>query len=113
MQWAIEYYGNMVEDFIFEELPDGLLARYIHLSKRMLEYGPNLKEPHTKAIGDGLFEMRLKSAEGIARVMYCTAVGMRIVILHGFIKKSLQTPPYELETAHRRMKEVKKRYADI
>ncbi|MDP1992331.1 MAG: hypothetical protein Q8K00_15080 [Syntrophales bacterium] len=59
MQWAIEYYGNRVEDFIFEELPDGLLARYIHLSKRMLEYGPNLKEPHTKAIGDGLFDARL------------------------------------------------------
>jgi phage-related protein len=112
MQWAIEYYGKMVEDFIFEELPDGLLARYIHLSKRMLEYGPNLKEPHTKAIGDGLFEMRLKSAEGIARVMYCTIVGRRIVMLHGFIKKSLQTPPNELETARRRMKEVKKRYAD-
>lgn len=112
MQWAIEYYGKMVEDFIFEELPDGLLARYIHLSKRMLEYGPNLKEPHTKAIGDGLFEMRLKSAEGIARVMYCTVVGRRIVMLHGFIKKSLQTPPNELETARRRMKEVKKRYAD-
>jgi phage-related protein len=111
MQWAIEYYGNRVEDFIFEELPDGLLARYIHLSKRMLEYGPNLKEPHTKAIGDGLFEMRLKSTEGIARVMYCTAVGMRIVMLHGFVKKSLQTPPKELEIARRRMKEVKKRYA--
>ena len=55
MQWTVEYYGKMVEYFIFDELPDGLLARYIHLSKRMLEYGPNLKEPHTKAIGDGLF----------------------------------------------------------
>ena len=112
MQWTVEYYGKMVEYFIFDELPDGLLARYIHLSKRMLEYGPNLKEPHTKAIGGGLFEMRLKSAEGIARVMYCTVVGSRIVMLHGFIKKSLQTPPKELETARRRMKEVKKRYAD-
>jgi len=112
MHWTVEYYGKTVEYFIFEKLPDGLLARYIHLSKRMLEYGPNLKEPHTKAIGDGLFEMRLKSAEGIARVMYCTVVGRRIVMLHGFIKKALQAPPNELETARRRMKEVKIRYAD-
>jgi phage-related protein len=112
MQWAVEYYSKMVEHFIFEELPDGLLARYIHLSKRMLEYGPNLKEPHTKAVGDGLFEMRLKSAEGIARVMYCTVVGRRIVMLHGFIKKSPQTPLNELETARTRMKEVKTGYVE-
>jgi len=45
-------------------------------------------------------------------VMYCTVIGSRIVMLHGFIKKSLQTPPKELEIARRRMKEVKKRYAD-
>jgi len=112
MQWVVEYYSMIVERFIFEELPDGLLARYIHLSRRMLEYGPNLKEPHTKALGDGLFEMRLKSGEGIARVMYCAVLGRRIVMLHGFIKKSPQTPPNELETARKRMKEVVIRYAD-
>lgn len=112
MQWVVEYYSMIVERFIFEELPDGLLARYIHLSRRMLEYGPNLKEPHTKALGDGLFEMRLKSGEGIARVMYCTVVGRRILMLHGIIKKSPQTPTKELEIARRRMKEVKIKYAD-
>jgi phage-related protein len=41
--------------------------------------GPNLGEPHTKAFGEGLFEMRLKDAEGIARVFFCTLVGKRIV----------------------------------
>ena len=47
-------------------LPKGIQGRYIHMAKRMTEYGPNLKEPHTKALGDGLFEMRMKSKEGIA-----------------------------------------------
>ena len=93
-------------------LPKGIQARYIHLVKRMTEYGPNLREPHTKAIGNGLFEMRLKSSEGIARVLYCTVVGQRIVMLHSFIKKSTQTPVKELETARKRMKEVAIRYAD-
>jgi len=112
MTWTIEYYGEKVECFIFEELPDGLLARYVHLSQRMLEYGPNLKEPHTKALGNGLYEMRLKSMEGIARILYCTVIGKRIVMLHGFIKKTDKTPPKELETARKRMKEVEVRYAD-
>jgi phage-related protein len=63
--------------------------------------------PHTRAMGEGLFELRLKSAEGIARVFYCTMVGRKIVILHQFIKKTDKTPQRELETARRRMKEFK------
>lgn len=54
----------------------------------------------------GLFELRIKAAEGIARVFYCTVVDRRIVILHQFVKKSEKTPPKELEIARRRMKEV-------
>ena len=68
--------------------------------------GPNLGGPHTKAFGEGLFELRLKGAEGIARVFFCTLVGKRIVILHSFIKKSDKTPPREREIAEVRMKEV-------
>ena len=60
-------------------------------------------------LGDGLFELRIKSMEGIARVFYCTLVGRRIVFLHQFIKKSERTPPNELRIARQRMSEVKKR----
>jgi phage-related protein len=70
-------------------------------------YGPDLGMPHTRAMGNGLFELRLKAAEGIARVLYCTVVARRIVMLHQFIKKSEKTPRKELEIARRRMKEVK------
>lgn len=62
--------------------------------------------PHTRAMGGGLFELRIKAAEGIARVFYCTVIDRRIVILHQFVKKSEKTPPKELEIARRRMKEV-------
>ena len=57
-------------------------------------------------MGGGLFELRIKAAEGIARVFYCTVVDRRIVVLHQFVKKSDKTPPKELEIARRRMKEV-------
>lgn len=70
-------------------------------------YGPDLGMPHTRAMGEGLFELRLKASEGIARVIYCTLVGRRIVMLHQFIKKSEKTPRRELDIAKRRMKETK------
>jgi phage-related protein len=73
----------------------------------MVAIGPNLGEPHTEAFGDGLFELRLKGAEGIARVFFCTQIGKRIVILHSFIKKSDRTPQRELDVAHTRLKEIK------
>lgn len=89
-------------------LPDTLAARYVVLTRRMIALGPNLGEPHTKAFGDGLFELRLKGAEGIARVFFCTLVGKRIVMLHSFVKKSDRTPLRERELALTRMKEVKR-----
>jgi len=88
-------------------LPDTLAARYVVLTRRMQAIGPNLGEPHTKAMGDGLFELRLKGAEGIARVFYCTLIGKRIVMLHGFVKKSDRTPLRELDVARSRLKEIK------
>jgi phage-related protein len=89
------------------DLPDTLAARYVVLTRRMVAIGPNLGEPHTKAFGDGLFELRLKGAEGIARVFFCTQIGKRIVVLHSFIKKSDRTPRRELDVALTRLKEMK------
>ena len=91
-------------------MSSGFLGRYLRYSDRMEVYGPNLGMPHTRAMGDGLYELRLKSAEGIARVFYCTMVGNKIVMLHQFVKKTDKTPPRELEAARRRMKEVKDAY---
>lgn len=70
-------------------------------------YGPDLGMPHTRAMGQGLFELRLKAAEGIARVLYCTVVDGQIVMLHQFVKKTEKTPVREMEIARRRMKELK------
>jgi phage-related protein len=106
MDYTITYYSEDVQQQILE-LPDTLAAHYVVLTRRMVALGPNLGEPHTKPFGGGLFELRLKGAEGIARVFYCTLVGRKIVMLHSFIKKSDKTPPRERETAEARMKEVK------
>ena len=106
MDYTITYYSERVQDEILS-LPDTLAARYVVLTRRMVVLGPNLGEPHTKAFGAGLFELRLKGAEGIARVFFCTLVGRRIVVLHSFVKKSQKTPPRERRIAEIRMKEIK------
>lgn len=110
MEYTISYYSEVVQTEILG-LPDTLAARYIVLTRRMVVLGPNLGAPHTKAFGDGLFELRLKGAEGIARVFFCTLVGKRIVILHSFIKKSDKTPSREREIAEARLKEIKYAHA--
>ncbi|MDR4463784.1 MAG: type II toxin-antitoxin system RelE/ParE family toxin [Nitrospira sp.] len=107
MDYAITYYSEIVQSDILA-LPDTLAARYIVLTRRMVVLGPNLGAPHTKAFGHGLFELRLRGAEGIARVFFCTLVGKRIVMLHSFVKKSEKTPLREREIAEARMKEVKR-----
>lgn len=106
MEYTITYYSEEVQAEILA-LPDTLAARYVVLTRRMVALGPNLGEPHTKAFGEGLFELRLKGAEGIARVFYCTLVGRRIVMLHSYIKKSAKTPLRELEIARGRISEVR------
>lgn len=88
-------------------MPAGFVARFLRYSERMKLFGPDLGMPHTRAMGDGLFELRLKAAEGIARVFYCTVIERRIVMLHHVIKKTEKTPRKELEKARRRMNEVK------
>ena len=71
-----------------------------------LKYGPSLRLPHSRAFGDGLFELRPRGRAGIGRAFYCFMVGKRVVVLHAFIKKTQQTPDRELKLARKRLKEL-------
>ena len=87
-------------------MSDGFVARFLRYAERMEIYGPDLGMPHTRAMGDGLFELRIKAPEGIARVFYVTQLRRRIVFLHQFVKKADKTPIRELKLARKRMKEL-------
>ena len=69
--------------------------------------GADLRMPHSRSLGQGLFELRCKGKEGIGRAFYCTMVGREIVVLHSFIKKTQETPDKELALARKRLKEVR------
>lgn len=106
MKYTIAYYNDHVEKQILS-LPRTLSVRYLRLTELMVDYGSDLGMPYTKSLGDGLFELRLKGQEGIARVCYCTLVGQRIVMLHSFIKKTDKIPHRELDIARKRKREMK------
>lgn len=105
MNYTIEYFNERVLTEI-EKWPDGILADYAKLVELLMEFGPNLKMPHSKALGKGLFELRPKGKEGIGRTFYCYLVGQRIIILHAFIKKTRETPGTEMKVVRKRVKEV-------
>ena len=105
MSWIIDYYSEEVR-YEIDALPVGIRASYTRLTELLEEFGLELRMPHSRAIGDGLFELRPRGREGIARVFYCMKVGRKIIMLHSFIKKTSETPKRELEIARRRQREV-------
>ncbi len=104
--WTLSFYNAKVAAAV-EAWPAGVRASFLRIADVMVEHGPDLGMPHTRAMGAGLFEVRAKGREGIGRAFYCTAVGRRIVILHAIIKKTEKTPPRDLDIARERQKEVK------
>jgi phage-related protein len=106
MKYAIEYFHARIKSDI-EKWPDSILADYARLVELLMEFGPNLRMPHSRAMGDGLFELRPRGREGIGRALYCYVDGQRIAILHAFVKKTQETPDKELRLARQRLKEVK------
>ncbi len=106
MIWKINYYNQSLREDA-GKLPKSIKAKFEAILDKMLEYGADLGMPFTKAMGQGLFEIRAKGQEGIARGFFCLVSNNRIVILHIFIKKTQVTPKKELELAKKRMKEVK------
>ena len=63
------------------------------------EYGNQMREPYTKSLGDGIFELRTKVGSDISRVLYFFYYGKRIILTNGFIKKTRKTPKSEIELA--------------
>lgn len=106
MGYSVEYFNARVRAEI-ESWPVDVVADYARIVELLIEHGPNLRLPHSRAFGGGLFELRPRGKSGIGRVFYCFLMGRRVVVLHVFIKKSQQTPEHELKIARKRMKEIR------
>ena len=63
------------------------------------EKGNQLREPYSKHLDDGIFEIRGKVGTDITRVLYFFYYEKKIIITNGFIKKTQKTPKREIELA--------------
>lgn len=82
-------------------LPKKLQAKAIRDLDILAEYGPQLREPYSKHLKQGLFELRIQVAGDAARIFYFFFVGETVVLVDGFIKKTQKTPTEAVEKALR------------
>ncbi len=106
MKFEVEYYDQQIKDEI-KAWPTELYADFLRLVSLIEEFGPVLRLPHSRAMGNGVFELRPRGQSGIGRAFYCFLIGRRVVILHAFIKKTRKTPEKDLKIARKRASEVK------
>ena len=101
--FSINFYdlkdGTMpAKDFI-AGLPAKMRAKAAWTIGILKTNGPKLREPYSKHLDDGIFEIRMQVGTDITRVLYFFMAGKKIILTHGFIKKTQKTPTSEIERA--------------
>jgi phage-related protein len=106
MPWRVEILNETVAAEI-GALPADMQARFLRLVERITAAGlQSLSEPHVKHLEGKLWELRLTGRDGIARALYVTAIGQKVIIVRAFVKKTQKTPRAEIELALQRAKEI-------
>lgn len=111
--FTVEYYRlengrSPVEDFL-DSLEEKMQAKAFATLDILSDFGFQLREPYSKAVGDGLFELRIKFASDIARIFFFFVVDNKVVLTNGFIKKTAKTPKGELTLARQYKKDYERR----
>ena len=111
--------NNEKYEAIFYDLPDGTepaldFIKSLDIKMRakleksialLQQAGPELRLPYSEHLDDGIFELRTKQGTNIVRNLYFFFVGNKIIITHGFRKKTQKTPPEEIERAKKYRKD--------
>ena len=80
-------------------LQENMRAKMASMISLLQENGYNLREPYSKHLSEGIFELRAKVGSDITRVMYFFYIDRRVILTNGFVKKTKKTPLKELEKA--------------
>lgn len=98
--FEVEYYEKSDGTYPAEEF---ILSQDIKMQTklfRLLELlelkGNELREPYSKSLSDGIFEIRAIRGNNITRVLYFFVIGKKIVLTNGFVKKTQKTPDSEI-----------------
>jgi phage-related protein len=104
MNWSVEVLRLAAKEL--EAMPDDVKASFLSIASQLTLRGPSgVGMPHVRHLQKALWEMRMKGRDGIARAIYFTASGSRIVVVRAFAKKTQTTPSGELKLAAKRMRE--------
>jgi len=106
VSWSVVFVNEAAQAEL-SDLPADMRAKFERIVMLMRDHGlEKVREPYVKHLEDKLWEMRLIGRDGIARAIYVTASGRRIVVLRTFVKKTEKTPKRDLELARDRAKEI-------
>ena len=104
--WTVDFLDDEIKARL-AALPLDIRASFERIVSLIQSHGlERVHEPYVKHLEGRLWEMRLSGRSGIARAVYVTAIGRRVVVIHVFVKKTQKTPRREIETALKRAKEV-------
>ena len=101
----IEIFNDSVEKFI-RSLEKDTIARVIHTIELLEKFGNKLGLPHSKMVSRGIFELRIHSSQNV-RIFYAFSKN-KVILLHGFIKKTSKIPKKEINIATRRFGDLEK-----
>ena len=110
MTFTIEFYESAkgeseARDFVAGMQNKKLQAKVIGSLDVLAEKGNELREPYSKHLGDGIFELRCRVASDAVRLLYFFHEGKVVVVTNGFMKKTKRTPLREIRLAKKRRKE--------
>lgn len=87
-----------IEEFL-NSFDKKMRAKIIGMLEILEERGNTLREPYSKFLGDGIFELRCKFGSDITRILYFFVYERKIVLTNGFVKKTIKTPVKQIQTA--------------
>jgi phage-related protein len=106
MRWVVGFLDEETKATM-NAFPLDIRASFQRIVELIQEHGlERVREPYLKHLEGPLWEMRLKGKSGVARAVYVTASGTRVVIVHVFAKKTQKTPRREIAQALKKAKEV-------
>ena len=109
----VEYYEKEDGTFPAEEfilsLDTKMQAKMFRELELLETFGNELREPHSKPLGDGIYEIRAKVASDITRGLYFFVVNRKIILTNGFVKKTQKTPDSEITLAKKYRKDYLER----
>ena len=102
-EYEIEFYDRLdgtepAKEFILS-LDTKMQAKVLRTVALLRDAGPSLREPYSKPLDDGIFEIRAKFSSDITRVLYFFVIGKKVILTNGFIKKTQKTPASEIALA--------------